>query len=68
MGGGGGGVGGGGGGGVERCQVYYWPPFLNKKVYEWPDFSGFLCERPHFSDIMVYAHILRSEIFRGGIT
>ena len=28
-------------------------------------FSGFLCERPHFSDILVYAHIFRSEIFWG---
>ena len=26
-------------------------PFLQQKVYEWPDFSGFLCERPYFSDI-----------------
>ena len=40
-------------------------PFFQQKVYEWPDFSGFLCERPHFSDILVYAHIFRSEIFRG---
>ena len=30
-----------------------------------PEFSGFLCERPHFSDILVYAHIFRSGIFRG---
>ena len=40
-------------------------PFFQQKVYEWPDFSGFLCERPHFSDILVYAYIFRSEIFRG---
>ena len=36
-------------------------PFFQQKVYEWTDFSGFLCERPHFSDI----HIFRSESFRG---
>ena len=41
------------------------PLFFNKKIYECPDFSGFLCERSHFSDILVYAHIFRSEIFRG---
>ena len=41
------------------------PFFFQQKVYEWPNFSGFLCERPHFSDILVYAHIFRSEIFRG---
>ena len=40
-------------------------PFSQQKVYEWPDFSGFLCERFHFSDFLVYAHIFRSEIFRG---
>ena len=40
-------------------------PFFQQKVYEWPDFSGFLCERPLFSDILVYAHIFRLEIFRG---
>ena len=40
-------------------------PFFQQKVYEWLDFSGFLCERPHFSDILVYAHIFHSEIFRG---
>ena len=40
-------------------------PFFQQKIYEWPYFSGFLCERPHFSDILVYAHIFRSDIFRG---
>ena len=40
-------------------------PFFQQKVYEWPHFSGFLRERPHFSDILVFAHIFRSEIFRG---
>ena len=39
-------------------------PFFQQKVYEWSDFSGFLCERLHFSDILVYAHF-RSKIFRG---
>ena len=33
-------------------------PFFNKQyMNDIPDFSGFLCERPHFSDILVYAHI-----------
>ena len=41
------------------------PPFFQQKVYEWPDFSGFLCERSHFSDILVYAYIFHSEIFQG---
>ena len=39
-------------------------PFFQQNVYEWPNFSVFLCERPHFSDILVHAHIFRSEIFR----
>ena len=37
-------------------------PFFQQKVFEWPDFSGFLCEslpHPHpFSDILVYTHII----------
>ena len=40
-------------------------PFFQQKVYGWPDFSWFVCERPHFSDIPVYAYIFSSEIFRG---
>ena len=40
-------------------------PFFQQKVYEWPDFSGFLCERPYFSDILVYEHIFCSEILQG---
>ena len=53
---------------VKRVCRYQWPPFsalpgiwlapfFQQKVYAWPDFSGFLCERPHFSDILVYARI-----------
>ena len=38
----------------QRCRVYDWPLFFQQDVYEWPDFSGFLCERPQFSDILVY--------------
>ena len=50
----------------KRCQLYDWPPFFfQQKVYALPDFSGLLCERPLFSDILVYSHIFRSEIFRG---
>ena len=33
------------------------------KVHDWPDFSWFVCERLHFSDIPVYVYIFRSEIF-----
>ena len=76
----GGGGGEGGGGGSVTSYIWHsadvriapfsalpsiWlVPFFQQKVYEWPDFSGFLCERPHLSDILVYAHIFRSEIFR----
>ena len=41
------------------------PLFFNKKYMNGPVFLDSLCERPHFSDILVYAHIFRSEIFRG---
>ena len=50
---------------VFSAARYMIGPLFQQKVYEWPDFSGFLCERPHFSDILVYAHIFGSEIFRG---
>ena len=43
----------------QRCQVYHWPPFSNKK-YTTDLISWFICERPHFS-----AYIFRSDIFRG---
>ena len=50
----------------QHCQVYDWPPFFfNKKYVNGPVFLDSLCERPHFSDILVYAHIFRSEVFRG---
>ena len=48
----------------QRCQVYDWTPFFNKKYMNGPICLD-LCERPHFSDILVYAHIFRLEIFRG---
>ena len=64
-----------GGGGGEGVTSYIWHstdvhvesalpgiwlvPFFKQKVYGWPEFSGFVCERPHFSDIFW------SEIFRG---
>ena len=47
----------------QHCQVYDWPPFFQQKVYEWPDFSGFLYEKPHFSDIQVYAHFFFAQRF-----
>ena len=31
-------------------------PFFQQKVYDWPDFSWFVCERPHFSDIPINAY------------
>ena len=47
-----------------------WPPFsalpgiwFQQKVYDWPYFSWFLCERPHFSDILVYAYIFFAQRF-----
>ena len=43
-------------------------PFFQQKVYEWPDFSGFLCERPHFPNILVFSQIFRLEIFRGSLS
>ena len=36
-------------------------PFSEQKVYDWPDFSWLVCERPHFSDVPVYPYIFRSE-------
>ena len=33
------------------------PLFSQQKVYDWPDFSCFVWERPHFPDIPVYAYI-----------
>ena len=32
-------------------------PFFQQKVYEWPDLSGLLCERPHFLTSW-YMHII----------
>ena len=32
-------------------------PFFQQKVYDWPYFSCFVCERSHFSDILVNAYI-----------
>ena len=46
----------------QRCQVYDLPPFSTKSIRQL--ISGFVCERPNFSDILVYAYIFRSEIFR----
>ena len=40
-------------------------PFFQQKVYDWPDFSWLVYERPRFYDIPVYPHIFRSGIFRG---
>ena len=39
------------------------PPFFNKKYMNDPDFSGFQCEKSHFSDILVYAHIFSLLVF-----
>ena len=32
-------------------------PFFHQKVYDWPNFSGLVYERPHFSDVSRYMHI-----------
>ena len=37
----------------------------NITLYDWPDFSLLVYERPHFSDIFVYAHIFPWGIFWG---
>ena len=75
------GGGAGGGGGNFLYMVYYGracriapffstarymigPLFSNKKYMNGPVFLDSLWG-PHFSDILVYAHIFRSEIFRG---
>ena len=50
-----------GGGGGQWASGFFF--ICQAQVYEWPNFYGFLCERPHFSDILVYARIFRSEIF-----
>ena len=40
------------------------PSFFNKKYMTDPFvFSGFVCERPHFSDIPVYAYIFSIRDF-----
>ena len=41
-------------------------PFLQQKVYDWPYFSWFVCERPDFSDILVNAYIVFAERFVKG--
>ena len=41
------------------------PLFSTKSIYEWPYFSRLVYERSHFSDIPLYVHIFRWEIFRG---
>ena len=40
-------------------------PYFQQNVYDCSDFSEFVCERPHFSDIPVYGYIFWSEIFLG---
>ena len=39
------------------------PPFLQQNVYDWLDFSWFICESPHFSDIPVNAYIFFTQRF-----
>ena len=57
----------------QRCQVYDCPPpppppptpppFFSTKSIRMTRFFWILCERPHFSDILVYAHIFRLRDF-----
>ena len=49
----------------QHCQVYDWPPFFSKKYMNGPIFLVSYVKGPIFSDILVYAHVFRSEIFRG---
>ena len=47
----------------QRCQVYDWPPFFNKKYMNGPIFLDSYVTSWYMH--MVYAHIFHSEIFRG---
>ena len=47
----------------QRCQVYDWLPFFDKKYMTDPIFLDWYMKGPTFSDIPVYAHIFHSEIF-----
>ena len=47
----------------QRCQVYDWPPFLDKMYMADPIFLDWYMKGPTFSDVPVYAHIFHSEIF-----
>ena len=40
-------------------------PLFSTKIYMyvWPDFSRFVCERPRFSDTLVYAYIFSPRDF-----
>ena len=49
----------------QHCQVYDWPPFFSKKYMNGPIFLVSYVKGPIFSDILVYAHVFCSEIFRG---
>ena len=40
--------------------------FFQQKVYDWPDFLWFVCERLHFSDTPVNAYIFFTQICQGG--
>ena len=53
----------------ERIGFLFWrkPTCFNKKITTDPFFSWQVYERPHFSDIQVYAHIFRLEVFRGSL-
>ena len=48
----------------QRCQVYDWPPFFDKKYVTDPIFLDWYMKGPTFSDIPVYAHNFPSEILR----
>ena len=47
----------------QRCKVYGKVPFFNKKVYDLPDFTWFLCKCPIFSH-PVYAIFSDRDIKR----
>ena len=46
-----------------RAAKYMIDPFFRQKVYDWPHFSGWVCERPHFSDVSRYMQIFFVQRF-----
>ena len=47
----------------SALPVIWSAPFFQQKVYEWPDFSGFLCKRTIFFLTSWYMHICFAQRF-----